>query len=433
MDKMTPHDITMLFLALGVLLMAARGLGDLAKRLRQPEVLGEILAGVVLGPTVMGSLAPSVTGSLFPSQGATTMALHGVTTVGIALFLFVAGVEVDLSALRRNSRVAFAVSVSGMAIPFALGLGAAGLAPDFFGWGHQVDQRTFALFFATALSISALPVIARTLMDLHLYRTDLGVVVISAAFVNDLVGWIVFSAILGTVATSGHSVWGPGGTVWMTLGFAAAMLTGGRWALHRALPWVEAHTKPPEGVLGFALSLALLSAAFTEWIGVHAILGAFLVGVAFGDSSHLHERTRTIIRQFVSSFFAPLFFATIGLQANFIASFDWALVSAILVLASIGKVLGCGLSARVSGWAPREAWAIGFAMNARGAMEIILGLLAFEYSVISERMFVALVVVAIATSMLSGPVMQLLLKPVRPRRLVDDPEAKVSLSPDRRS
>jgi Kef-type K+ transport system membrane component KefB len=433
MDKMTPHDITMLFLALGVLLILARGLGDLAKRLRQPEVLGEILAGVLLGPTVMGSLAPGVIGSLFPSHGATTVALNGVTTVGIALFLFVAGIEVDLSALRRNSRVAFAVSVSGMAIPFALGLGAAAFAPDFFGWGHQVDQLTFALFLATALSISALPVIARTLMDLHLYRTDLGVVVISAAFVNDLVGWIVFSAILGTVATSGHSVSGPGGTVWMTVGFAAAMLTGGRWALHRALPWVEAHTKPPEGVLGLALSLALLSAAFTEWIGVHAILGAFLAGVAFGDSSHLHERTRIIIRQFVSSFFAPLFFATIGLHVNFIASFDWALVSAIFVLASIGKVLGCGLSAQASGWAPREAWAIGFAMNARGAMEIILGLLAFEYSVISERMFVALVVVAIATSMLSGPVMQCLLKPVRPRRLVDSPGAKALPNPDRRS
>jgi mannitol/fructose-specific phosphotransferase system IIA component (Ntr-type) len=208
-------------------------------------------------------------------------------------------------------------------------------------------------------------------------------------------------------------------TIWLTLGFAAGMLTVGRWLIHRLLPWLQAYSSWPGGVLGFALSLALLSAAFTEWIGVHAIFGAFLAGVAVGDTPHLREQTRNIIREFVSFIFAPLFFASIGLHVNFVAQFDGPLVLVVLVIACLGKVLGCGLGGLASGMRHREAWAAGFGMNARGAMEIILGLLALQYGVIHERMFVALVIMALITSLMSGPAMQWLLRSKKPRRLLD--------------
>jgi Kef-type K+ transport system membrane component KefB len=159
-------------------------------------------------------------------------------------------------------------------------------------------------------------------------------------------------------------------------------------------------------VLGFALSLTLFGAAFTEWIGVHAIFGSFLVGIAIGDSSHLREQIRAVINQFVSFIFAPLFFASIGLKLNYAANFDWLLTLIVVVIACVGKILGCGVAARSSGMAAAEAWAIGFGMNARGAMEIILALLALQYGVISERVFVALVVLALVTSMMSGPMIQ---------------------------
>ena len=172
-------------------------------------------------------------------------------------------------------------------------------------------------------------------------------------------------------------------------------------------------------MLAFALTLALVCAAFTEWLGVHAIFGSFLAGVALGDSSHLRQRTRATITQFVSFIFAPLFFAGIGLKVNFLAHFDLQLVLAVLAIACAGKILGCGLGARLGGLAPREAWALGFGMNARGAMEIILGLLALQYGVISERLFVALVIMALVTSLMSGPAMQAILRLRKPRRFIN--------------
>jgi Kef-type K+ transport system membrane component KefB len=294
----------------------------------------------------------------------------------------------------------------GLVIPFAVGLAAAWAVPWSLGWEGKLHPFLFALFFATALSISALPVIARTLMDLNLYRSDLGMIIIAAAIFNDLAGWIIFAMILGMMEhQSGHGI-GIGQTIGLTLLFAAGMLTIGRWFIHRVLPWVKAHTSWPGGVLGFALVLALLAAAVTEYIGVHAIFGSFLVGIAIGDSSHLREQTRMVIHQFVSFIFAPLFFASIGLTVDFVRYFDVGLILAVLVIACVGKVGGCCLGARWSGMSSREAWALGFGMNARGAMEIILGLLALQFGIINERLFVALVIMALVTSMLSGPMMQ---------------------------
>jgi mannitol/fructose-specific phosphotransferase system IIA component (Ntr-type) len=202
----------------------------------------------------------------------------------------------------------------------------------------------------------------------------------------------------------------------MILAFAALLLTVGRWVIHRILPWIQAHTGWPGGVLSFALTAALFCAALTEWMGVHAIFGAFLFGVALGDSNNLREQTRATMDRFINFFFAPLFFASIGLKVDFIAHFDPMLVAIVLIIASIGKIIGCGLGARWAGMPKREAWAVGFGMNARGAMEIILGLLALQAGVIRERMFVALVVMALVTSMISGPMMQRLLREKKARR-----------------
>jgi mannitol/fructose-specific phosphotransferase system IIA component (Ntr-type) len=170
-------------------------------------------------------------------------------------------------------------------------------------------------------------------------------------------------------------------------------------------------------VLGFIVTLGLFGAAFTEMIGIHAIFGSFLVGVALGASPHLQERTRMMLDEFVSFIFAPIFFASIGLRVNFVTNFDVALVLSVLLLACLGKFAGALLGGRWSGLPTRERWAIGFAMNARGAMEIILGLLALEAGVIRQRLFVALVVTAIVTSAISGPLMRWVLQQRQPHRL----------------
>jgi Kef-type K+ transport system membrane component KefB len=377
------------------------------------------MAGVLWGPTIFGALAPVWSAFLFPRQGGGALALDGLMTLAITLFLLVAGLEVDLSSIWRQGKTAINVGIAGIIGPFAVGFAAAWFFPRLMGRETGADPLIFALFMATALSITALPVIAKTLMDLNLYRSDLGMLVVAAAVFNDLVGWIIFAVILGMLGTGAAHTLSIGQTIWLTLGFAFGMLTVGRWLIHRALPWVQAHLSWPGGVLGFALSLALVSAAFTEWIGIHAIFGAFLAGVALGDSRHLRERTRATIEQFVSFIFAPLFFASIGLKVNFVTHFDPLLVVTVLVIATLGKVLGCGVAGRMSGLARREAWALGFGMNARGAMEIILGLLALKYGMIGERLFVALVVMALVTSLLSGPLMQRVLHLKKTRRFTD--------------
>ena len=420
MHHLSPPEIAVMFVSLGVLLASARLLGEIARKLNQPSILGELAAGILLGPTVLGRVWPSLVATLFPQEGALAIALDGLTTVAIALFLLVAGMEVDLSSIWRQGRAAFTVSFLGILFPFSLGLTAAKLFPNGMGREVGVDPLIYALFLATAMSISALPVIAKTLMDLGIYRSDLGMVVVASAVCNDLAGWLAFALILSMFGGAAeHSTPSIGWTAAATLGFTAFLLTLGRGLIHRALPWIQAHTSWPGGVLGFALTLGLFGAAFTQWIGVHAVFGAFLVGVAIGDSSHLREHTRTIIHEFVSFIFAPLFFAGIGLKLDFAHHFDGRLTLLVIVVACAGKIIGCGLGARWGGIARREAWAIGVAMNARGAMEIIVGLLGLQSGLIGKTMFVSLVAMALATSLMSGPLMRKILRLKKPRRLSD--------------
>lgn len=416
MKGLTHDQIVTLLLGLGVLLGAARVFGEIARKFRQPAVIGELFAGILLGPTVLGTLAPDFSSSLFPREGPLPVVLQGLTTVAVTLFLLVAGMEVDLSTIWRRRSAAMRVSIMGMIVPFAVGFPLAWLGRSFMDAGASASDLAFSLFFGTAMAISALPVIAKILIDLQLFRTDIGMTIIASAVLDDLTGWMMFAlvlALMGSHSPGGFQVWE---TMLMTIGFAAAMLTVGRALVERALPWVQAHTTFPGGVLAFAVTGAIFCASFTEWLGVHAIFGSFMFGVALGDSRHLRQSTRETIDRFVSFIFAPLFFASIGLKVNFATNFDLLLVVVVIVVATVGKIGGCVFSARKGGFNTRESWAIGFGLNARGAMEIILGLLALQAGLIGEKMFVALVVMALVTSMTSGALMQRALGRVKPVR-----------------
>ena len=414
MEKLSPVEVTNLLLGFAVMLGLARSFGEVFNRFRQPAIVGEILAGVLLGPTVLGSLAPGLFEGLFPATGPLALAYHTVITLAVVLLLMIAGLEIDLSVLWRQGRAALLVSFLGTAVPFAMGFGAAQAFPRFWGIEPGADLLTFSLFFGTALSISALPVIAKIMMDMNLFKTDVGMIVMGAAMFSDLVGWITFSIILGMMNTrlarstgldGGHDGMGIGATIGMTLLLVAFSLTLGRWLVHRSLPWIQSRLSWPGGVLSFTLVLTLAGAAATEAIGIHAIFGAFLVGIAIGDSTHMRAQTRTVLHQFVTYIFAPIFFVSIGLEADFMQHFNLPLVLAVLAVAFAGKLGGCVLGARWGGLSRNEGWAISFGMNARGAMEIILGLLALQYGVIQEEMFVALVVLALLSSIISGPLM----------------------------
>lgn len=407
-----------LFLSIGVLLLFAWGFGEIARRLNQPAVLGEIIAGLVLGPTVFGYISPDMLQWMFPAEGHTASMIEGITSVSIALFLLVAGMEVEFAAIIKARRIAAVTGIGGLVVPFAVGFGAAYMFPEQFGAAAGHYDTIFALFIATAMSISALPVIARTLMDLNLYRSELGMITIAAAVLNDLIGWLVFAVILALFGIGHTGASGIAATLIMTILFSAAMLTIGRKIIDKALTWVQAYLSWPAGTLGFVLVFTFLSAAAAEAIGIHAIFGSFLAGVALGDSKHLSEHTRKTITQLVSFVFAPLFFASIGLKVNITAHFDFMLTLVIIAIAFAGKIFGSGITAKLSGLSNRESIAIGVALNARGAMEIILALLALQMGVIDERLFVSLLVMALATSLFCGPVVKRVLQLKPGRRFV---------------
>ncbi len=428
-ESLKPSEVTVLLLDIAVLLGLARVLGELARRWHMPAVLGEILAGIVLGPTLLGAFLPvEMFTWVFPPEGDTTVALDGFVLLSATLLLFVVGLEVDLSTVWRQGLAAISVSIGGIALPFAVGFIIAYGYPGLLGAGPRGANApiAFAVFVGIALSITALPVIAKILLDLNLAKSDMGMLIISSAMLNDLVGWIGFAVVLALLPVApgvAEAAASNGGgqvvtTIVLTIAFLVLMLTVGRWLCHRALPYVQAHWSWPGGTMAFVFVIALLCAAFTEYLGIHSIFGAFIAGVAIGDSHHLKERTRDTIHQFVMNIFAPVFFASIGLRINFIDKFDLTAVAIVGSIALFGKVAGSFLGARVSRMSYRESFATGFGMAAQGAVGIILGQLARDAGLISDELMVAIVIMALGTSMLSGPAMQRILQRKQKRTLL---------------
>ncbi len=397
------HEEVVIFLvAISIMLFFARFLGELFNKFKQPAIIGEIIAGILLGPTILGNLLPDVQLTLFPQTGNVSLVLNGITQLAVIMLLIVSGLEVNLALIAKQGKTALYTSTLGMALPFALGFLPFYYFSEVFG-ASPGDKLIFALFMGTAMSISALPVIARTLMDMNLLKTELGVIIIASAIVNDLFGWIFFSVIIGMISSGGGSnfLTQIGGI----LLFLAFMFFIAKPLTDRIIPRIQTRYSFPGSILSFIFIFGLIAASVTEAAGIHAIFGAFMAGVVIGDSSHLKESTREIIHQFVTNIFAPLFFISIGLKVDFFAHFDLIMVLIVLGLAIVGKVIGCGIGARMGGMSFSESMAIGFGMNSRGAMEIILGILALEAGVIDEKVFVALVVMALVTSLISAPSM----------------------------
>jgi Kef-type K+ transport system membrane component KefB len=409
--KLSHSDIVTLIMSLGVMLILSRLLGEVARKLRFPIVVGEILAGLVLGKTLLGTFFPQTAVNLFPSSGNVPIALSGITSLAAIMLLFVAGMELELSLVIKQGRKAIITSIGSLIIPLAIGA--------YIGYFHieifhirPESKRVFALFLGTALSITALPVIARILMDLGLYKTRVGTIIIAAAMLNDLVGWLIFSVVLGLIQEHREASLELWQTIVLTFVYTILILTGAKWLINKSLPWFQKKFAWPGGVLSLAFGLCFLGAAFTEYIGIHAIFGAFILGIAFGDSEHLTRKARDIIQQFVNNIFAPLFFVNIGLRLNFVDNFDLTITLWILLAALISKLIGGFLGAKISGLDYKESLAVGFGMNARGAMEIILANLALEAKLIDDKIFVSLVIMAIVTSMISGPMLSIFCKDV---------------------
>ena len=335
--------------------------------------------------------------------------VRGYATVALLLLLVVVGMEVDLGILRRRGKSALATALLGIALPAASGMALGWLLPV----SDLVDpsrRAALALLLAVALSVSALPVIARTLLDLGLFKSDVGLMVMAAAMIDDVVGWLALSLLLGSAGAVGLDQEPFVRTLALGAMFAAAVLVAGRRLLGRVLERLQrGGATGPGRVLSVVVAFALLGAAGARALGLHAVFGGFVAGLSVGGSAKVNARMRAMVEDFVSHVFAPVFFATLGLRVDFAAAFDLPLCAVVFALATVPKILGCALGARVGGLKWREATAVGVGMNARGAMGVIVAALARDAGVVGDRVFVALVVMALGTSLLSGPAMKWLL------------------------
>lgn len=402
-------EIVIFFISISVMLFFSRLGGELIRKLKQPAVIGEILAGIILGPTLFGFFFPEIYNKLFFSSQNSIIILEGITTLAVVMLMLVSGLEVDLGVVLSQGKPAFFTSLFGILFPFSFGFFISYLFPDLLNPEGKTSNLIFSLFIGTAVSITALPVVARTLMDLKIFKSKIGSLIIASAMFNDLVGWIFFSLLLGLVGSqSAHFSFDQ--ILILLFSFLFTILIIGRKVFNYFIPIVYEKTIYPGGILNFVLIFGFLGAAFTEYIGIHAIFGAFIIGIAIGDSAHLKVETKETISQFVTNIFAPLFFVSIGLRTNFASYFDPLLVSILLIIAFSGKVLGSSLGAFLGGIKKYETFIIGFGLNSHGVMEIVLGILALQVGLINEKLFVALVTMALITSISSAPLMNIFIK-----------------------
>ena len=411
---MDTQTLNLLMLQILVMLVVGIAGGYVARRLlHQPSVFGEITAGILIGSSVLGNLAPDLYLLLFPRAEAVEAARGALVGMSMMFFLFAAGLEIEVAQFRRTFRAAMATGLLGTLVPFVLGICGAYALPEIWRIPATTDPLVFALLLGTALSITALPVISRVLADLGLQRAPVGAIVMSAATLSDLIGWTMLAVVLGA-AGAGQSesahLWQPAAVVVV---FAILLFRFGRRWVRSVIN--RAHQQSSSARVVMLYISVLLGAAVTAHaLGVHPSLAAFMAGVALASIGNYygHSAPNSLI-EFAHGFFAPIYIVSIGIRVDFVHSFDLALVAVVVVLATVGKLAGSYLGARLSGIEWRSALAIGFGMNARGAMEIVLAGVALEYKLIDQRLFVALVTMALLTSMLSGPMMQYLLRPQR--------------------
>jgi Kef-type K+ transport system membrane component KefB len=383
-------------LDVAVILIAAWAGGRLFERVGQPAVLGEIAAGVALGPTLLGALPGDPAESLFPADAQTV--LRPIGQLGLAVFMFTVGWDLNLKVIRRREAAAASVSILSMLLPFALGLGlAVYLHPEHDTIGGQtVPFGPFALFIGAALAMTAFPVLARILNELRLSATPLGALVLAAAAIDDVVGWTILAAALAVLEAS--SAWEYVRMVVECAGFVAVVLYVLRPLLRRV-------TAP-----ALVLPIALGGAYVTDAIGIHAVFGAFLVGVAMPRPPD-DEARRSLVA--VVAVLAPIYFVMSGMAVDIpgLRAGDVAAFALILAAACAGKVFGAYAGARLVRIPRRDAAAIGVLMNTRGLIEIVLLTVGRDQGLIDDRLFTLFALMAIATTLLTQPALRRLRRP----------------------
>jgi Kef-type K+ transport system membrane component KefB/mannitol/fructose-specific phosphotransferase system IIA component (Ntr-type) len=403
MAHLNEQNIFLFLVQLFLLLGLSRGLGEIFRRWKQPALTAEILVGIVLGPTILGRFFPGLWATIFPSDPAQHDMIETVGWLGVLFLLMETGLEVDFSSAWRQRGDALKIALADIVVPMAIAFPACLFLPT--SYLVNPEQRLiFAMFMATVMTISAMPVAARALHDLNISKTDMGFLIMSALSVNDIIGWLLFTMVLGFFTQTGLELTKTLIMLGGTAGFTLLCLTVGR----RFASWVISEIRrrgmpEPATSLTFISLLGVVCGAITQLIGIHALFGFFIAGVMAGQARALSERTRQVISQMVYAIFVPIFFAGIGLRIDFLGQFDWFLVAFLAIIGIGGRYLGAWLGVSLTQLPRDDRMPISVSHTPGGAMEIVIALLALQFGLITQTVFVAIVFGAIVSSVALGP------------------------------
>jgi Kef-type K+ transport system membrane component KefB len=403
---MGAHQTLVLLLQIGLLLGFAVLLGRLARRLGMPAIVGELSAGVLLGPSLLAHVAPGLYGRLMPDTPGQLHLLDSVGQFGVLLLVGVTGMSVDMGLVRRKGAAAAQVSAGGALVPLALGVAVGFLLPASL-LAEGADRAVFAWFVGVAMCVSAVPVIAKTLLDMRLLHRDIGQMIIAAAAVDDVIGWLLLS-VVSAMATTGIRA----GEVTLAVGCLAGVLLFARFVgrpVVGALLRLSARSADPGVGVAVAVLIVLLSAAGTQAAGMEGVLGAFYAGILIGSSRWVDRERLAPLRTFTLSVLAPLFFATAGLRMDLTTLGDPVVLGAaglMLLVAVVGKLTGGYLGARTARCDHWDALALGAGLNARGVIQMIIAIVGLRLGVLTMEMYTIIVLVAVGTSLMAPPMLR---------------------------
>ena len=401
------HPLSRLFVQLLIVIVLAQLAGRICRRIGQPAVVGEIIAGILLGPSLLGLLAPAAFEFIFPADS--LEALRLLSQVGVCLFMFVVGMELDVRHVRTHSHVAIAVSHVSIARPYLLGVLLAYFLYTRLA-GPGTTFTSFALFMGISMSITAFPVLARILQERGISRTFLGSTAMTCAAVDDVTAWTLLAfvvTIAGATSLASFSL-----NTLLVLAFIVVMMLGVRRALPRLLGRERIdRAEPSQGTIALVMLVVIAASLATEVIGIHALFGAFLAGAMMPNVDGFRSRIGSRIQAFGSILLLPLFFAFTGLRTQIGLLHDvegWLILLLITVVATVGKLGGSAGAARITGMPWPESLKLGALMNTRGLMELIALNIGYDLGILSPRIFTMLVIMAVLTTLMTGPLLALL-------------------------
>lgn len=391
-----------------LLIAVGRGLGEIMQRIGEPSVIGELLAGIVLGPSLFGWIWPEAQHAIFPKTPEQKAMIDGIAQFGILLLLLLTGMETDLKLVRKVGKAAIAISIAGILVPFACGFALGEFLPDALLPNPQA-RLVASLFMGTALSISSVKIVAVVVREMNFMRRNVGQIIVATAVIDDTIGWIIIAVIFSLASHGTLDIASVARAVLGTFAFLAISFTVGRRLVFRLIRWANDNLVSAAAVITVILLLMSVMALITHLIGVHTVLGAFVAGILVGESPILTRQIDDRLRSLISSFFMPVFFGLAGLSADLSVLRDpdlLFLTGLLVVIASVGKFGGAFVGGTLGGLNHRESLALASGMNARGSTEVIIATIGLSIGVLSQNLFTMIVTMAIVTTMAMPPMLR---------------------------